>query len=188
MSEERESVITSSKFCVASQSEISEDSPIQLRSNHDNHVENPSYSEHISQVQHALRSARSKSEFQRILCIWLKMSFSFTSEQLAIAIGRSPVFVRKIQSRFAKESIQCFAEKKKGGRKREYISFEREEQILTKFHRQAQRGNSMDVQAIRKAYELSVGKEVSPSTVYRLIARHGLRRYLPRSRQEKCED
>jgi len=182
-SEEGESVVNSAKFCVASQADLSEGPLMQLRSNHDNHVENPDCSEHTFQVQHALRAARSKSEFQRILCIWLKMSFSFTSEQLAIAIGRSPVFVRKIQSRFAKESIQCFAEKNKGGRKREYMSFGREEQILTKFRRQAQRGLAIDVQAIRKAYELSVGKAVSPSTIYRLIARHGLRRYLPRSRQ-----
>lgn len=157
---------------------------MQSRSNRHGNVENFSHSsKHISQVQSALRAARSKSEFQRILCVWLKMSFSLTSEQLAVAIGRTSFFVRKIQSRFAKESIQCFAEKKKGGRKREYMSLEREAQILTKFRRQAQRGGALDVQGITKAYERSLGMEVSPSTIYRLISRHGLRRYLPRSRR-----
>lgn len=64
----------------------------------------------------------------------------------------------------------------------------REEQIIVKFARQVRRGRSLDVNGLRQAYELSAGKSVSLSTIYRLIARHGLRRFLPEARRSKRHD
>lgn len=117
-----------------------------------------------------------------MLCIWLKHTLSLSSREIALGIGTTPEAVRKIQSRFAKEGLQALLGKLKGGRKRENISLAREEQILSKFLRRAQRGSVLDVAEIQRAYELSAGKSVARSTIYRLLARHGLRHYLPRAR------
>lgn len=133
-------------------------------------------------IQKALEQSRTKNEFRKVLCIWLKVALSLTANQIAIGVGLTPATVRKTQSRFAKAGVQALAGKQKGGRKRENLSFCREKQILSKFQRRAQRGFILPVDEIRKAYELSVGKVVAQSTIYRLIARHGLRRYLPRAR------
>jgi transposase len=135
-----------------------------------------------STVHRLLHKTKSKKEFERLLCMWLKMALSLSSRQIAIAIGWTPASVRRIQARFAREGIECFASKPTGGRKRENISMEREKQILTKFARQTKRGTVLNVQQIKHAYELSAGKSVSRSTIYRLIERHGLRRFLPRAR------
>lgn len=134
-------------------------------------------------VQRALHNAATKQEFQRAMCIWLKISFSLTSEQIGQAIGWTASSVRHVQSRFAIEGVQCLWGKPRGGRRRENISVDRETHILNKFKRQAQRGGILDIGEIKKAYELSVGREVSPSTIYRLISRHGLRKFLPRVRR-----
>jgi transposase len=130
----------------------------------------------------ALREANSKKEFARIQCVWLKLALSLNSKQIAIAVGSTPVSVRRIQARFAKEGFKCFVTKPTGGRRRENISLEREKTILDKFMRQAKRGIPLDVQRFKRAYELSAGKKVPPSTIYRLINRHGLRRFLPRAK------
>jgi transposase len=137
---------------------------------------------HFDEIQHALRTAKTKQEFSRVLCVWLKMAFSMNSQQIARAIGGKASSVRRTQARFIREGIQSFKTKPTGGRKRANISIEREAQILEKFARQAKRGIVLDVRQITQAYELSVGKTVPRSTIYRLIDRHGLRRFLPRAR------
>lgn len=135
-----------------------------------------------STVRQCLSEASTKREFERVLCVWLKMALSLTSSQIAIAIGWTPASVRRIQARFAKEGAACFINRLRGGRKRANISIEREKQILANFVRQTKRGNVLNVQQIQKAYELSAGKRVPRSSIYRLIERHGLRRFLPRAR------
>lgn len=136
-------------------------------------------------VQKALEQSKTKDEFRRILCVWLRLSLGMSAKDIAIGIGQTPAAVRKIQSLFGQQGVQMFLTKKRGGRKRENISLAREKQILNQFHRRAQRGATLSVREIQKAYELSAGKPVAPSTIYRLIARHGLRRYLPRARGSK---
>jgi|SRR5579872_91796 len=132
-----------------------------------------------STVHRLLRETKSKQEFERILCVWMKMALSLNSKQIATAIGWTAASVRRVQARFAKEGVECFVRKPTGGRKRANISLERETHILAKFARQARRGGMLDVQQIKRAYELSVAKTVSRSTIYRLIERHGLKRFLP---------
>ena len=137
----------------------------------------------VDMVQQSLHNATCKQEFQRAMCIWLKISFSLTSKEIAHAIGWNASSVRHMQARFASEGAKCLASKPRGGRRRENISVAREMHILDKFRRQAQAGGILDVEKIRKAYELSVGRTVSQSTIYRLISRHGLRKFLPRPRR-----
>lgn len=136
----------------------------------------------VSVVQSALHDTQTKTEFLRVLCVWLKIMFSLNASQIALAIGWPAERVRKTQSRFVREGVQSFYSKPRGGRKRENISLSRERQILSQFVRRAKRGFSLDLKEIQKAYELSAGKKVARSTLYRLIERHGLRRYLPRGR------
>lgn len=134
-------------------------------------------------VAKALQDSGTKTQFQKVLCVWLKSVFSMTSLEIALAISWKPSSVRNIQARFKREGVRCFATKRKGGRKRENMSVDREVRILHKFARQARRGYALDIDQIHKAYELSAGKKVPKSTIYRLIARHGLRHFLPRARR-----
>ena|SRR5689334_6234625 len=134
------------------------------------------------EVEKALLGARSKEQFQKIQCVWLKLLFSFSSSQIASAIGWKPSSVRNVQANFRKHGVQVFQSRSRGGRKRENMSFDREAQILNKFVRRVRRGFALDLKGIRKAYELSLGRQVPRSTIYRLISRHGLRHYLSRTR------
>lgn len=137
----------------------------------------------LSPVAKALQNSKNKEHFQKVLCVWLKLLFSMTSTEIALAIGWKPSSVRNIQARFDREGARCFVTKQKGGRNRENMSVDREARILDKFARRARRGFVLNVDQIQKAYEISLGRAVPKSTVYRLIARHGLRHFLPRARR-----
>ena len=93
-------------------------------------------------VQKALRDSRNKEQFQRVLCVWLKLTFSLSSTKIALAIGWKPSSVRNVQARFRKEGLKSFLSKHKGGRKRANMSFDRETQILEKFARRARQGHA----------------------------------------------
>lgn len=139
----------------------------------------------VTAIKRALDQSNGKDEFRRVLCVWLRETLSLTSSQIAVALGQTPAAVRRVQSRFARYGLEAITGKRRGGRRRANISLPREKQIIHKFLRQARRGAVLNVSEIHKAYELSAGKTVSLSTIYRLIARHGLRRYLPRARSSR---
>lgn len=136
-------------------------------------------------IERALKASKTKREFQKVQCIWLSLTFQMKSKEIALAIGWSAVSVRKAQSFVAKEGIQSISDRPRGGRRRAYISVGREKQILNKFERRARRGFALDLKQIKKAYELSVGRTVALSTIYRLVERHGLRRFLPKVQSSK---
>jgi len=137
---------------------------------------------HHEEIRQALSRATTKTEFQRVLCIWLRLALSLTSRQVALAVGWSPSSVRRIQARYLKEGIQCLSGRARGGRRRAYLSWEREKLILDKFRRQTRRGGLIYPEEVRGALELSIGRPLANSTVYRIISRHGLRRFLAGSR------
>jgi transposase len=134
-------------------------------------------------VERYLKQSKTKQEFRRALCIWLRLGLSLSTAQIAMALGMTPAAVRKFHSRYFKNGEEVLFGRGRGGRRRGYLSREREARILEKFQRQAQRGESLNTGEIQRAYELSAGRKVAVSTIYRLIDRHGMRRFLPRARR-----
>jgi transposase len=61
-----------------------------------------------------------------------------------------------------------------------YLSFEQEETFLESFNEPAKNGHLTTIQAIQTDFEAKVGTSVAPSTIYRLLERHGWRKLAPR--------
>jgi transposase len=68
-----------------------------------------------------------------------------------------------------------------GKNPRAYLSFEQETAFLESFNDPAKNGHLTTIQAIQEAFEQLVGTPVAPSTIYRLLDRHGWRKLVPRS-------
>ena len=47
----------------------------------------------------ALKSARTKGQYQKALCLWMRAALDMPSHQIALALGMNPTGVRKIQAR-----------------------------------------------------------------------------------------
>lgn len=61
-----------------------------------------------------------------------------------------------------------------------YLSFEQEATFLEAFNEPAKHGHLTTIQAIQTDFETKVGLSVAPSTIYRLLDRHGWRKLAPR--------
>jgi transposase len=63
---------------------------------------------------------------------------------------------------------------------RSYLSLEQEAAFLATFKASAVSGELTTTQVIQSAFESRVGTSVAPSTIYRLLERHGWRKLAPR--------
>ncbi len=62
-----------------------------------------------------------------------------------------------------------------------------ERAFLAPFFGRAERGELATTEEIWHAFEARVGHEVDESTIYRLLARHGWRKLMPRPRHPKAD-
>ena len=134
------------------------------------------------QLAKALKQAKSKSEFQRIQCLWLRASLGLGADEVATAIGWQPTSVRRLQAQYLKEGKQVLPAVGRGGRRNQNLTVEQERQLLAEFQGRAENAAMLEVSQMRRAYEDAVGHPVPKSTVYRMLARHGWRKIAPRRR------
>jgi transposase len=134
------------------------------------------------QLARGLKQAKSKAEFQRIQCLWLRASLGLGADQVAQAIGWQSSSVRRLQAQYLKEGKRVLQAVGRGGRRNQNLTVEQERQLLAEFDVKAERSGMLEVSQIRRAYEDAVGHPVPKSTVYRMLARHGWRKIAPRRR------
>ena len=129
----------------------------------------------------AFRKAKwSGFEFQRFLCVWLRVERAQTPEQIATTLGWHVNTVRATQQDFARHGVEALGEKPRGGRFHAAMSLEEEIEFLSGFADRAGEGSLLVVREVRQALEDRLGRKVAESTVYRLLARHGWRKIVPR--------
>lgn len=133
----------------------------------------------------ALQQARSKAEFQRIQCLWLRVSLRLTADQVATAIGWQPTSVRRLQAQYLREGEAVLRAVGRGGRRHQNLTVEQEQQLLAAFRTSAGQGGMLEVSQIQRAYEQTVEHAVPKSTVYRMLSRHGWRKIAPRRRHPR---
>jgi hypothetical protein len=137
----------------------------------------PHFSQDISDTaKKTVQTAIDVHELRKAQSVLLPALFSLDLVATGIAIGRSKASVCRLQAEFR---AQCagthIAQKKRGGRRRQNMSFDQEAQLLKPFFQKARKGKAFVVADIRKAYQTAIGKKVPASTIYRILARHGWR-------------
>ena len=135
----------------------------------------------------ALKQAETKTEFQRVQCLWLRAALGLSADEVALAVGWAPTSVRRVQARYLREGEEVLHEAARGGRRHENLSEEAERQLLEAFLASAAQGGVLEVKPIQAAYEAAVGHAVAKSTVYRMLARHDWRKIAPRPQHAKAD-
>jgi len=138
-------------------------------------------------LKELLREARTKADFQRVQCVWMRAALGMNSTEIAAAVGWSKSTVKIVQMRYFREKEQALIGAGRGGRKNQYLTYEEEKKLLDGFSAAAMEGGVLVVSDIQAAYERKVGRSVAKSTVYRLMARHGWRKIAPRPRHPKSD-
>jgi transposase len=139
----------------------------------------------ISRLADRLKRAQSHSEYQRIQCVLIRATLGSSAAEIAQLLGWSTATVHVIHSRWAKEGEAIFELRGRGGRHHQHLDAEQEAQVLMPFMAQAAAGGMLKVAQIQRAYEERIGKSVAPSTIYRMLERHGWRKVVPRPRHPK---
>jgi len=137
---------------------------------------------HLAQL---LGRAKTKADFQRVQCLWLRASLGLNHQQVAQAIGWSPSRVKQVWSVYFKDGPQALLGVGRGGRRRQNLTLAEEEKLLAGLEPTAKAGGILVVQTVKDAYERALGRAVPHSTVYRMLARHGWRKIMPRPRHPK---
>lgn len=141
----------------------------------------------IYRLAERLKRAQSHSEYQRIQCVLIRATLGSSASEIAQLLGWSTATVHVIHSRWAKEGEAIFDLRARGGRHHQHLSADEEAQVLAPFLAQANAGGVLKVAEIQQTYEKRVGKSVAPSTIYRLLERHGWRKVVPRPRHPKAD-
>ena len=62
-----------------------------------------------------LKKTKTKADFQRIQCIWLRATFGMPSDQVAVAVGYSPATVKKLWSEYFTKGEKILIGQGRGG-------------------------------------------------------------------------
>jgi transposase len=142
----------------------------------------------VERLEQALRGAKSKAEFQRVQCVWLRAALGLNANQVAQALGWRPTSVRRLQAQFLRQGEGFWERPERGGRRHQNRPREEEAHLLQSFLPSVERGGMLEVSRVKQAYEQAVGHLVPKSTVYRMLARHGWRKLVPRPRHPQADE
>jgi transposase len=141
----------------------------------------------IAALADRLKRAGSHAEYQRIQCVLIRATLGSSAAQIAQLLGWSIATVHVIHSRWAKEGDALFDLRARGGRRHQHLSPTQEDRLLAPFTAKAQAGALLHVSEIKQAMHKKVGSAVAPSTIYRMLDRHGWRKVIPGPRHPKAD-
>ena len=144
--------------------------------------------EMLELAEQVIQRAKDAHELRCAQAVFFPVRFGLTLQQTADAVGRARGTVVRLQAEFrARQKGFKLGRENWGGRRRQNLTLEQEEDLLGPFFEQASRGGVLIVAPIKRAYEEWVGHSVPDSTVYRVLDRHGWRKITPDRRHPKAD-
>lgn len=134
-----------------------------------------------------LKQAVDVKAFKRIQCVYLRAKYGYTSVTIAAMTGYHPTTVRKLHARYLSQGCDALFSKRKGGRYRENLSVDEEEELLCSFLEKSASGHLLEVSQVYNAYCERIGREAGKSTVYAMLNRHQWRKVAPRPQHPNAD-
>ncbi len=140
----------------------------------------------VARLTPLLKETRSKAEYQRFQCVWLRATLGLNATQVAQALGWQASSVRHVQARYLHQGEEALRDKPRGHR-HALLTAAEEQALLAPFVEKAQQGEIVVAAPVRQAYEEKLGRPVHPSVVYRALPRQGWRKVQPRPQHPKAD-
>jgi transposase len=142
----------------------------------------------VAKARALVRQATDVSQLRAAQAILLPALADMTLEQTALLLGVGRASVHRLQQRFREDLKTAQATPKPwGGRRRALMSLEEEKAFLQPWVEQARAAGVLVVSPLRAALAEKLGRKVTSSVVYRLLARHGWRKVAPDTRHPKSD-
>jgi transposase len=140
----------------------------------------------VEALQKLLKAARTMADQRRIQAVLMRALDASPPERIAAVTGLSVASVRIIHSRFLREGLSFLRDRPgRGGRRRTLLSDAQVQALLAKHTADATEGHVVEAGAFKRDYDALAGHPVAPSTVYRLLAKAGWRKIVPRPSHPK---
>jgi transposase len=123
---------------------------------------------------------------QRWLIIYNALVDPRAASEIAKHTGTTVAMVHQVIASYNRLGIAAVETPGKGGRRRQYVTWEEEREFLAPFFSQAERGEIATAGEIQRAFEAHLGHEVHKSTISRLLKRQGWRKPVPRPRHPQA--
>ena len=136
------------------------------------------------EVRETLRGAKKASLSRKLQVIDLRLR-GYRNSEIAQITGYSKSRVSAIACIYAKQGIGYFQQENRKSGNRRNMSYEEETELLAQYEQQAEAGQIVVPSEIKKAYEQKVGHSIGREQIYRVLARHGWRKVMPRSTHPK---
>ena len=141
--------------------------------------------------EHAKGLAARAETIEELRCaqaVLLPALLNATLEQTAAALGVGRASVGRYQRKIRKRLTHpAQLEPQWGGRRHAAMSEEEEREFLEPWAEQSADGGMLVVAPLRAALAQRLGRPVTHSVVYRLLARHGWRKVAPDTRHPKSD-
>jgi len=133
-----------------------------------------------------MKECKKPDEYRRIQCVYLGIRYpNMSAKKIGEITQYSESRVWAIHANYRKSGLFGLSDAR-GGRHRQNLSFNEEEEFLKAFEEESRSGSLAVASGIKKAYEELVGKKVAKTTIYRLLGRHGFRKIVPYKRHKKA--
>ena len=136
--------------------------------------------EFIEAAKEQIASAKTVDALRAAQALLLPLEFGLSLEQTATATGLSKSWAGKLRTRFQRIATGTEqAKTQKGLRNHARMTLDEEAKFLAPFIDKAQHAGILIVPPLQADLERHLGRSVAPSTVYRLLQRHGWRKLAP---------
>jgi len=128
-----------------------------------------------------MRTAKTAEELRRAQAVLLPLTLGFSMQQTAAAIGRSVGATCSMRTRFlaVHEGRRPAARSKRELRNRASTTLQEEARVLDEVFSGACEGQVLVVPQLKPRIDQRLGKTLSLSSIYRMLARHGWRKLAP---------
>lgn len=140
----------------------------------------------LEKAKEQLSKARTAADLRRAQAVVLPLEFGFSLERTAAIIGVSKGWASRLRTEFVRLGPKG-ADRKRGGRRRENMSYEEEIAFLAPFFEKAARGGILVVNEIKEELDRRLGRATALASVYNLLHRHGWRKLAPDTRHPKAD-
>lgn len=123
---------------------------------------------------------------ERVTCIRLP-ALDRSGPDVAEVIGRSVNTVYRHKRRFLEEGESSLTTEGWGGRRNAVLTEAEEAELAAEFEGAARDGGPVTANAVVAAVVERTGRRVDPTTVYRMLRRHGWRKVVPRPRHPDAD-
>ena len=141
----------------------------------------------LEKVKQKIQTAICFRQQQKWLIIYNALVDPRSAQEIALHTGTSKRTVNQIISDYNRKGVKAIETPGKGGRRHGYMSLAEEKKFLAQFEQEAQKGVITTRTKIKRAFEAQIGQTVDPTTIYRLLKRHGWRKVMPRSHHPETD-